>query len=277
VKDDKEAAKANGVLTDAQTSLKDATSKATASLAKNGKTLDVTTTAGRSNQEALDAVANSEQGVVDATTKTTQSQTSVTAAWKTSRAELYRVAGQFGLTGAAADDYVNNHLGKIPPIVNTHVNVNIDSALANIASLNATYAALQARFNSGVHLATQAGMKIAAGANGAMHAYADGGFGSGVYSGGTPLYKFAEPETRWEAFISGKQGKERENQAIWVDAGRRLGMLGGGGQSALPPIYVQNPFTGEYLLAQVDGRAAAQVSASTRSSGLSQVMGKQAR
>jgi hypothetical protein len=31
---------------------------------------------------------------------------------------------------------------------------------------------------------------------------------------------------------------------------------GAGSTSALPPIYVQNPFTGEYLLAELDGRAA---------------------
>ena len=32
----------------------------------------------------------------------------------------------------------------------------------------------------------------------------------------------------WEAFISGKAGQERRNQAIWADAGMRLGMTAGG-------------------------------------------------
>jgi len=35
-------------------------------------------------------------------------------------------------------------------------------------------------------------------------------------------------------------------------------------QAQLPPIYVQNPFTGEYLLAQVDGRVGAGISAADR-------------
>jgi hypothetical protein len=32
----------------------------------------------------------------------------------------------------------------------------------------------------------------------------------------------------------------------------------------LPPIYVQNPFTGEYLLAQVDSRVGAGISAANQ-------------
>jgi hypothetical protein len=35
-------------------------------------------------------------------------------------------------------------------------------------------------------------------------------------------------------------------------------------QAQLPPIYVQNPFTGEYLLAQVDGRVGAGINAANR-------------
>ena len=63
-------------------------------------------------------------------------------------------------------------------------------------------------------------------ANGNMFEYANGGFGAGIYSGGTPLYKFAEPETGWEAFISGKPSERERNRQIWVDAGERLGVMG---------------------------------------------------
>jgi hypothetical protein len=38
-----------------------------------------------------------------------------------------------------------------------------------------------------------------------------------------PIDKFTEPETRWEAFISGKQGQTGRNRQIWLDAMRRLG------------------------------------------------------
>jgi hypothetical protein len=55
----------------------------------------------------------------------------------------------------------------------------------------------------------------------------------GIYAGrqGT-IHKFAEPETRWEAYISGKPGQERRNLAVWETAGDRLGAFGGGGYGA---------------------------------------------
>lgn len=63
-------------------------------------------------------------------------------------------------------------------------------------------------------------------ANGGIYAYADGGMASGIYAGRAgALYKFAEPETRWEAFISGKPGMEARNTAVWADAGERLGVM----------------------------------------------------
>ena len=69
-------------------------------------------------------------------------------------------------------------------------------------------------------------------ANGGLMAFANGGMmgttGAGIYKGRPGgLYKFAEPETGWEAFISGKPGQERRNIEIWKEAGRRLGVLVG--------------------------------------------------
>lgn len=65
-------------------------------------------------------------------------------------------------------------------------------------------------------------------ANGGFNSYtqsfADGGMPNGIYKGGTPLYKFAEPETGWEAFLSGKASERRENIGYWLEAGRRLGV-----------------------------------------------------
>ena len=45
------------------------------------------------------------------------------------------------------------------------------------------------------------------------------------------------------------------------------GQSQGQGQAQLPPIYVQNPFTGEYLLAQVDGRVSAGIDGVARQIG----------
>jgi hypothetical protein len=47
---------------------------------------------------------------------------------------------------------------------------------------------------------------------------------TGIYAGRPKaVYKFAEAETRWEAFISGKAGQEKRNQRIAAEAVRRLG------------------------------------------------------
>ena len=77
------------------------------------------------------------------------------------------------------------------------------------------------------------GSFLSGNANGGMHAYVNGGYGSrsfpfgslptGIYPGGAPIYKFAEPETKWEAFISGRPGQEQRNIGIALDALRRLG------------------------------------------------------
>lgn len=230
IRDDIEAARASGDLTDARNNAADATAKASSALAENGKTLDAATDAGRANQVALDNVASAEQTVIDATQRSTQSQAAVTAAWHAQRSALYAVAGQFGLTGAAADNYVNQHLGKIPPVVNTNVNVNADAAIARIDQINFAYSQLQARANAGIDVIVRPGGPALANANGGMYSYsgvrafANGGVAEGMYSGGTPLYKFAEKETRWEAFISGRPGAEAWNRKVWADAGRRLGM-----------------------------------------------------
>ena len=58
--------------------------------------------------------------------------------------------------------------------------------------------------------------------------YANGGVRShvptGIYPGGANILKFAEPETRWEAFVSGKRGEEERNRGILAEAAKRLGM-----------------------------------------------------
>lgn len=93
-------------------------------------------------------------------------------------------------------------------------------------------------------------LKVPGTANGGLHEFADGGFATGIYKGGVPIHKFAEPETRWEAYISGKPGQEDRNRQIWVETGRRLGMGDMGGSSA--PTQVS--LAGATLKATIDGR-----------------------
>lgn len=108
--------------------------------------------------------------------------------------------------------------------IRPQVQIGTEEAQAN---LDAFFAANNGRtlfLNS--HVATGpggSGGQVFGSANGNMFAYADGGFGAGFYKGGAPLYKFAEPEVRWEAFISGKPGQEERNRGIALNAYELLG------------------------------------------------------
>ncbi|GAA2176957.1 hypothetical protein GCM10009847_00950 [Leucobacter tardus] len=87
-------------------------------------------------------------------------------------------------------------------------------------------------------------------AEGGVFEFADGGLNNyttafandtGIYSGRAgSLYKFAEPETGWEAFISGKPSARDRNRQIWLETGSRLGMdmRGGGGSMVQVPAEV---------------------------------------
>lgn len=64
-------------------------------------------------------------------------------------------------------------------------------------------------------------------AYGGFDDYASGGIRrnvpTGIYPGGANIVKFAEPETRWEAYISGKPGLEKQNIGYALEALDRLG------------------------------------------------------
>lgn len=224
-------AKAMGEWRDAQISYTSALDAANQSIATNGATLDSTTASGQANQAALDALALSSQGVLNAMAAEGAGHDAIQAKYDAEKQKLYDVAGQMGLTGAAADDYVNNHLKMIPPAVATRIELYNDVALARIAEVNRAYAGLQARMNAGQDIIVRPGGPAIANAVGNMYvggrvqAFANGGTPTGIYAGGAPIYKFAERETNWEAFISGKTGQEARNRRILAAVAPRLGMM----------------------------------------------------
>mgnify|MGYP003646510097 CR=1 FL=1 len=233
----------------------------TASVEANGTTLDLNEQAGRDNQSTIDGLAKSALDLAAATYTQTGSQEAATATLETGRAKLIEVLEQFGITGQAAEDYANE-LGLIPENIDTTVAVLTETAQAAVNSFISLNSGRQVPLKitadgiSSIKLPN--GMTATSNANGGLYAYADGGFGSGMYTGGTPLYKFAEKETGWEAFISGKPSERDRNIGIAYDALNRLGA--GPQQQAPAPVYVQNPFTGEYLLAQTAAVADRQIS-----------------
>ena len=119
---------------DAAIALQDAIDKVTDSVKKNGTTLDINTEQGRANQSAFNGLASAAITSAEATAKETlASQGSAAAQAQLQQSlgqsynDLIRAAGQFGITGDAADTMARKALG-IPK------NVNIDAWIADHAS-----------------------------------------------------------------------------------------------------------------------------------------------
>lgn len=133
-----------------------------------------------------------------------------------------------GNTAAAAA--LTDEVYKIPTERELTVVANTSSATGRIAQLKDLIAGIQRNIEISINAVTSVGKTSSANgnmvayANGGIAEFASGGFPTGIYSGGAPIHKFAEPETGWEAYISGKPSERDRNRQIWVDAGERLGM-----------------------------------------------------
>jgi TP901 family phage tail tape measure protein len=233
----------------------DAYKQAHGSLDGFTNSLDINTQDGRDNSAALEQIAKSALAHAAAVVTQTGDQKDATAAINDGRAALITALAQFGITGQAAQDYADK-LGLIPTSIDAYVNLHKTQAQIDAEDLINTLNHVQRNIDISVNLhgannlATTGGLKIA-NANGGMYAYADGGFGAGIYAGGAPLYKFAEPETRWEAFISGKPGQEARSRQVWAETGRKLGV--GPGSASVPAVtVVLQPKGGVDLLKYID-------------------------
>ena len=214
---------------EAEREFQQAIDDATAAVAENGATLDITTEAGRKNQAALDAMAMAANDSAAANYSVSGSEEQLRAQLDASREKLIAAAIQFGLTEDEARIYADQVLAT-PETVLTTANFEDTAARQRVqawknlvASIPGAVARGEYGNGLGVLLPGANGMMNTY-ANGGIQSFAGGGFPTGIYSGGTPIHKFAEPETRWEAYISGKSGQEARNRQIWVEAGRRLGM-----------------------------------------------------
>lgn len=209
----------------------DALDELTSSLEENGNTLDITTEAGRSNEAAIDNIVQRTKEWSAAVLEQTGDQAQANQVVADGRQKLIEMLAQFGITGQAAEDYVNS-LGLIPENVDTAVELNgIDTAEAELANLTRTRAVRVVVNATGAPSYLLNGPYASADGNLFDHqqqmirAFANGGMETGIYPGRPGgLLKFAEEETKWEAFISGKPGQEERNRQITLDAAQRLGM-----------------------------------------------------
>ena len=207
-------------------------------------TLDLTSQAGRDNTKALLGIAEAGNAAAAQTYQNSMNLDELTGKLNEGRQALYDQARQFFDTDEAAWHYVDT-LMKTPDQVQTQVQLNgVNEAQAQIDAFVAQYQGktitMQMFLESSggdAGLAASAARYTAqaqqyysenpnANANGGLYAYANGGIATGIYAGRAgAIHKFAEPETGWEAYISGRPGQESRNRGIWAETGRRLGVM----------------------------------------------------
>jgi len=232
-------------LNDANRAVEQSLDDFTAKIAENGATLDITTEAGRQNQAALDAIAQSYKNAAAATVESTGKQADAIPVIEAGRQAVVNAGIAAGLSADQANAYADE-LGLIPADVKTKIDLQsqaaMDAAIAFARKLdeipNSKEVYLYVQEQRSVLTYQQQGQTI--NANGGMYdyqAFSSGGFATGIYTGRAGgIHKFAEPETGWEAFISGRPGQEGRNRGIALEAYERLGgrvgdVMGGTAQS----------------------------------------------
>jgi len=255
-----------------------------ATLKKNGTTLDITTEKGRENQAAFDGVAGAGLKSAEAMAKAGATQPEVQKQLQGTYDALIRAAEKFGITGADADTMARQVMG-IPKDVPIETAIkNYADTMAKAQEIKRAVDAINDR-NIAInirHTETYEKRVADSGGNepdggglyGSDRGHASGGaiYGSGPKGVDSVRTRLAPGEhvlTDADVDAMGGQSAVYAFRNQLHDGGVRPSYgapapsapaaIGGFGQpgQAMGDIYVQNPFTGEYLLAQVDGRVGA--------------------
>lgn len=112
--------------------------EAAASVAENGRTLDINTEKGRANEAALDAIASSANDVLNSMVEAGQPIDAVSAKMAEQRGRLIDAARAFGMTEEQAGAFADEVL-RIPTARTTTITVNgVKTAITDVGNL-ATY------------------------------------------------------------------------------------------------------------------------------------------
>lgn len=136
---------------EAQRQFQAAVDGVTSSIKDNGTSLDITTEKGRSNQAALDGIAQSAQNAAGALYTQTGSQEQATSAMQAGRNELIKALGQYGITGAAAQQYADKIIGTPKDWATLFTN-NAGSAAGPVADLGGKIRAIPTGYNSTINV-----------------------------------------------------------------------------------------------------------------------------
>lgn len=238
-------------------------------IAEGATGLDISTEAGRKNMDMLVALAADSQSAAEAQFALDGSTKGYITRMGQGRQALIDSATAMGYTQAEAKELADK-IYAIPSEKDVKVLMDTGGAEEKLRLLKARLDAIPNNSYKRVTLESfSIGSKdVTPNANGGFYsngvkAFAGGGFEPGIYPyavGG--IHKFAEEYD--EAYISLDPSRRDRSEAVWVKTGQEMGMFSGSGSAASgapAPVYVQNPFTGEYLLAKVAGVAGAQVAA----------------
>jgi TP901 family phage tail tape measure protein len=264
----------------------------TESVTKNGKTLDVHTEQGRANQTAYNDMAKAAMTVAEATAAETlktqgsaAAQATLQAGLSQSYKDLITAAGQFGITGDAADDMARKALG-IPKNVNIdawiadHASTTLDGIKGKADGLDGKRVTIGIYTTEYFNRVDQRSAPTVVDPNQLGGHYATGGrvTGPGTSTSDDVPAWLSNDEYVLTAAAARKIGYGNLDRMNGGDVSpikpmgyeyspagapavtHRAPMVAAAPQQT-PPVYVQNPFTGAYLLAQVDSRAAGVVGA----------------
>lgn len=208
----------------------------------NGKNIDDSTAKGRANNQTLYALAKSADDLAAANLKAKVPIDQVKAALDGQRQTFIDTAQKMGYTAQAAQDLATKLIG----VTTTKYNFTLNGITIATNDLNTYLKALDkipGKVSTSFVITPGSGMRASANGNmfdygGRASAYANGGFPTGIYQGRAGgIQKFAEPETGWELYVSGKQSQRARNQSLLMQGAARLGMLGG----AQAPTYMRAP------------------------------------
>lgn len=196
-------------------------------LAAGSGSLDVTTQAGRDTNQAMLDVAKSTNDYAASVMAVGGSTADAQGILEAGRQKIIETRMALGDSEEAARAYADR-LVSTPEAIATRVELDTAAAEARLVALTRkrwveigaiwTDSSGAERVDNWARLPNSADGNLFEFANG-------GGLETGIYRGGAPLTRFAEPETIWEAFISGKPSERDRNRQIWSEAGERLGVV----------------------------------------------------
>lgn len=239
---------------EAEIRYQDTLENATETIKDNGENLDINTEKGRENQSALNDIGRASLDTMEAMRDNGASTDELSTKMGTLREKFIESAEAAGHSATEARELADD-LGLIPGTYTATIEASTTKANANIAEFmrkwdNRTITTYHRLVNSPAGAPPPKGHPAGPQADGGIvEKRADGGIDEAgrhvprvaqLVTGGRNIL-WGEPETGWEAYISGKPSERLRNLAVMDQAAKRLGgmfikpMADGGMSNARTP------------------------------------------